>query len=129
MCARVSTRIEHVHLIQRVSHIQVRQVINSRMWDSRGLYQIFMTRAQSMLLMPLDWIALHEYIHEVMNENCYSVIFLKLQHAEHCYVRQYPKQLCRDFGSHRLYLLNVQPPQNASLSDTGSQIINDGQLI
>ena len=43
MCARVSTRIEHVRLIQRVSHIQVRRVINSRMWDSRGLYWIFMT--------------------------------------------------------------------------------------
>ncbi len=67
MCARVSTRIEHVRLIQRVSHIQVRRVINLHMCDSRGLYQIFMTRARSMLLMPLDWIALHEYIHEVMN--------------------------------------------------------------
>ena len=43
MCARVSTRIKHVHVIRRVSRIQVRRVINSRIVGSRGLYRIFMT--------------------------------------------------------------------------------------
>ena len=43
MRVRLSTRIEHARVIRRVSHIQVRRVINSGMWDSRGLYWILLT--------------------------------------------------------------------------------------
>ncbi len=45
MFVRVSTRIKHTHVIWRVSHVQVRRVINSRIVGSRGLNRIFMSEA------------------------------------------------------------------------------------